>query len=84
MSTPPAPIGVRRVELAGVTWTVREARPAGITASAQVPVLVFDSGTEQRRLDPAPAGWLEWDETQLQAACLRATTWRHHGVEFGR
>jgi hypothetical protein len=87
MSTPlppeGVPIGVRHVELAGVTWTVREMLPAAVTASQRATLLVFDSGLEQRRLDPAPSGWLDWDDTQLQDACLRASTWRHQGVEFG-
>jgi hypothetical protein len=86
MSTPPAPgggpTGVRRLELAGVTWTVREVRPASATSRDRAPVLVFDSGMEQRQLDPAPPGWLLWTELQLQDACLRAVTWQHLGVDF--
>jgi hypothetical protein len=88
MSTPPAsgggPIGVRRVELAGVLWTVREARPASVTAQPPPLVLVFDSGIEQRQLSPVPARWTEWTDAQLQEACLRAATSVHTGVDFMR
>jgi hypothetical protein len=81
MSTQPGPAGVRRLELGGLVWTVREAHPAGFTPRQQA-VLVFDNGLEQRRLDPAPDGWREWDDTRLQDACLRAVTYRHQGVVF--
>jgi hypothetical protein len=79
-----APDSVRRVELAGVVWTVREVRPAATSSGAPRPLLVFDSGEEQRHLSPAPEGWPHWNDTQLQDACLLAITVRHHGVTFGR
>jgi hypothetical protein len=79
-----SPIGVRHIELAGVAWTVREVRPASARDALEPCVLVFDSGVEQRRLSPAPEGWIRWSDTQLQDACLLAVTHRHLGIHFER
>jgi hypothetical protein len=72
---------VRTLVLAGVVWTVSEVRRPGLSSDA-VQLLVFDSPGEQRWLSPVPPEWSEWDEVQLQDACLRACTSVASGVRF--
>ena len=71
------------VDSVGVSWTVREVTPLGLSptfdrlregAERRRPWLVFESDEgEKRRLVPVPANWRELSDFVIERWCMRAT-----------